>query len=359
MKKNKIVIFVHGLSGGVGQVITNYFSHMTPDFDIDIVTMYIESNKLKDQYEKLGMNIIKIPSKKESIYRNYRAIDNLFKKKKYDIAYAHMTLTNFFPLYIAKKNHVQVRISHSHLAEKKNLVKSFFSLSTQKSATDYLACGEAAGKFLYGDNNFKVFPNAIDLKKFMFDKAIRKKEREKLHINEDTTVIGNVGRFEAQKNHQFILKVFKKYHDIHKNSVLLLIGDGPLKNKIESLAKEYNLENSIIFMGQIKDVNLKLQAMDIFLLPSLYEGLPLGAIEAQAAGLPCLFADTISKESAVTSYNKFESLKKGPDVWVKDLERLKGSNRNTKKELQDNGYDINIEAKKLEKYLKEKIENKK
>ena len=148
MSKNKIAIFVHGLSGGVGQVITNYFSHMNPDFDIDLITMYIESNKLKKKYEELGMNVIKIPSKKESLYKNYRAIDSLFQKKKYDIAYANMTLTNFFPLYIAKKNHIQVRISHSHLAEKKNVIKNFFAFNTQKSATDYLACGEAAGKFL-------------------------------------------------------------------------------------------------------------------------------------------------------------------------------------------------------------------
>lgn len=354
-KKIKIALFVHGLSGGVGEVLINYFSHMPHDYILDLVTLNIESTELKTKFRKNGMRVIKIPSKKDSIIKNMLAMDRILKQNNYDIAYAHMTLTNCFPLYIAKKNKISTRISHSHLAaNRKNIREKLLSWLTCKYATNYWACGYEAGKFLYGNRKFKVIKNAIDLNKYKFNALIRKKERNKLKINDETTVIGHVGRFDEQKNHTFLLKTFQKYHNMNPNSVLILIGEGKLKNRMQNLAIELGLTDSVLFLGQIEDVNNKLQAMDIFILPSLFEGLSIAAIEAQAAGLTCLFSDTVSSETAVTRNVIFKSLKDSSKAWANTLDSLsrKLYSRNTQSELKINGYDINTEAIKLDQYLK-------
>lgn len=358
-QKIKIVLFVHGLSGGVGEVLINYFSHMPHDYTLDLITLNIESAELKAKFEKNGMRVIKIPSKKDSIIKNMLAMDRILKQNNYDIAYAHMTLTNCFPLYIAKKNKISTRISHAHLTTgNKNICEKILSWLTCKYATNYLACGYEAGKYLYGNRKFKVIKNAIDLNKYKFNALIRKKERKELKISDETTVIGHVGRFDEQKNHVFLLRMFKEYHEINPNSVLMLIGDGELKSKIKKLTIEFGLKNSVLFLGQIEDVYNKLQAMDIFVLPSLFEGLSIAAIEAQASGLSCLFSDTISPETAVTKNVIFKSLKDNSKAWANTLDSLnkKLYSRDTQSELKMKGYDISTEAIKLDQYFK-KIRN--
>lgn len=357
-RKIRIAIFVHGLSGGVGQVLLNYFSHMPDDYELDLITMFVESDKLVSEFEKNGFNIIKIPSKSESIIKNFCAINKLLNKKKYDIAYANMTLTNFFPLFIAKNCGVKVRISHSHLAEKITPYSKLLGFLTKNASTERLACGFKAGRFLYGQRKFKVLKNAIDLGKYTFNPLIRKKIRKNLGIEDNVTVVGNVGRFSKQKNHLYLLKIFKAYHEKNPNSILMLVGDGELKNEIVKEIKKLSLEKSVKMLGEVDNVNELLQAMDIFLLPSLFEGLSLAVVEAEAAGLPCVLSNTVSEESKITSNVFFLPLDKNIKLWEKTLEQNSKQLRIDESEcFRKAGYDINNEAIKFDSYLKSLVKS--
>ena len=356
-RKISIAIFVHGLSGGVGQVLLNYFSHMPDDYELDLITMYVESDKLASEFKQHGFNIIKIPSKRESIIKNAYAIRNILNEKKYDIAYANMTLTNFFPLFIAKRCGIRVRISHSHLAGTTTIYTKLLGFLTKKFSTEQIACGYNAGYFLYGKDKFKVLKNAIDLKKYTFNLSIRNRIRENLGIKDNVTVIGNIGRFSKQKNHLYLLKIFKNYHKKNPNSVLLLAGDGELKDKIIKKIKLLNLQKSVKMLGEVNNVNELLQAMDIFLLPSLFEGLSLAVVEAEAAGLPCVLSNTVSKESRITSNVTFLPLDENVNLWERTLEQNSKQVRVDKSEcFHKAGYDNNTEAIKFDSYLKSLVE---
>ena len=234
------------------------------------------------------------------------------------------------------------------------LIKATFS---KKYATNYMCCSELAGRWLFGDKTYdegKVYllNNAIDLDKFKYDKKIRDKKRKELGIKEDTIVIGHIGRFVAQKNHTFLIDIFNQFHKKEKNSILLLAGQGPLQEEIKNKVRELGLDDSVRFLGQRNDANELYQAFDVFLLPSLYEGLPVVGVEAQASGLLCFFSDDMTKETKVLDSTVFMSLSNTAEEWTGEiLTNLKDYKRiNTKNEVSDNGFDIEVEARKLEKY---------
>ena len=298
MKKIKIAFIMSGLAGGVGSVILNYFDFMpSDDYEIHIVTQDIKSDKYIEMYESRGFKVIKIPSKKESVVNNISCLMKLMKKNKYDIVHSHMTLTNFFPLVVAKICGVKIRISHSHMAEKHTIKTYILAFLAKIVATDYFACGQDAGKFLFGHSEFTVLKNAIDLEKYTFNYDIRIKERKELGAADDTIIIGHVGRFAKQKNHDFIIDVFSKINSIEPNSILVLVGTGELMEKMRKKVIDLNLQDKVKFLGLIDDVYRKLQAFDLFLLPSLYEGLCIAAVEAQATGVSCLFSDNVARET--------------------------------------------------------------
>lgn len=360
MGKIKIAVFLHGLSGGAGQVVINYFSHMKErsKYEIDIVTLYVETEQLKQKYENNGMKVIQIPSKKESILKNMLAMYRIFKSKKYDIVYGHMTLTNCFPFFVAKLCGVNVRISHSHLVTTQNIPNKLLAKATQILSTEYLACGVDAGKSLYGKKKFKVFNNAIDLKQFKFDEAKRQSIRQSNGIEEDDFVIGHIGRFDPQKNHRQLIKIFKAVVEKTEDAKLLLIGEGELFKEISYLVKEYGLEKKVIFTGGVSNVADYIQAMDVFVLPSLYEGLCLAAIEVQGNGVPCVFSNTVSPETKKLKNVSFVKLDEDPKCWAKEILRMKEVVRDNKsiEILKKHGYDIDIEAQKLDKCLQKNLD---
>lgn len=357
MKKIKVAVFLVGLSGGAGQVVINYFSHMPANkYEVDIITTEIESEDLLKKYEDYGMRVYKITRKRESLIKNLSDTNRLLKRKHYDIAYAHMTLTNFFPLFISWIRGIKIRISHSHLAPitKKSLGDKILSLLTKCISTQYLACGTDAGHFLYGNSKFKVVKNAIDLSKYRYSDEERERQRKKIGISDDTKLIGHVGRFNEQKNHRFLIEVFAEYIKIYPNSKLILMGDGPLKKQIEQQLKNKGISEKVLFLGQVSDVNQKLMMLDAFILPSLFEGLSIAAIEIQAVGINSVFSDTVSIETDLTSNVKFLSLKAPVSEWVNTLHEAVEMPNNELRgidELKNNGYDIEIEAKKFDQYL--------
>ena len=181
---------------------------------------------------------------------------------------------------------------------------------SKKYATDYFACSELAGRWLFGDKTFEqgkvtIINNAIDLDKFKYDEKVRKEKRKELNINDDTLVVGHIGRFVAQKNHTFLIDIFSELHKKEKNSILLLIGQGPLIGEIKQKVETLGISDSVKFLGQRDDVNELYNAMDLFLFPSLYEGLGMVLIEAQANGLPCIASTEVPKNARVSKKISF------------------------------------------------------
>ena len=359
--KTKIAVFLVGLSGGAGQVVLNYFSNMPDNYKLDVFTTRIESEGLLKKYKNANMKVYKITPKKESIFKNLYQMWKKMRSEKYDIAYAHMTLTNCFPLFIAWLLGVKVRISHYHLAplKKKSFFETFLAWLTQIFSTESLACGEEAGKYLYGKRNFKIVRNAIDIEAYRRSEQERNYQRQNLGFPKDAFVLGHVGRFDLQKNHRFLIEVFKKFETNHKNSYLVLMGDGDLQSEIKNLIRSYKLDTKVKFLGQVKDVPRKMQALDMFILPSLYEGLSVSAIEAQAAGLFCVFSNTVSKETQIAENVEFLALEDGSNIWAKKISSIQNfqnqSNDNIKK-LRYHGYDIKTEALKFDKYLQNLVQ---
>lgn len=286
---------------------------------------------------------------------------------KYDIVVFHMSLSSNMLIYIicARLNKLKTIILHSHntnieKANSKTKLRIFThklcKLILHKVADYFFACSLSAGKWMYtknilNSNKFKVINNGIDVNKFTFNQPIYINFRKKLNL-ENKFVIGNVGRFVYQKNHTFLIDVFKEIHKINKNSVLLLIGEGELENAIRKKIKSLKLDNAVIFIKSTDDINMYLQVMDIFLLPSKFEGLPIVAIEAQATGLKCFLSNTITKECNITGLVRFISLNKSPKYWANIILKL-GINykrKSFKTKIIYNGYSIKNVAYNLEKF---------
>ena len=356
MRKIKIAFCMAALDGGVGKVILNYFDQMPiEDYNVDIITQDFVSKQYIEEYKDRNFKILKVPTKKESLFGNMKTLYKIMKREKYDIVHSHMTLTNFFPLFIAKICGVKIRISHSHLAGKHSIKSKILATLSNLVATDYFACGKDAGKFLFGKRKFKVINNAIDLDRYRYSKKIRDEQRKKLKIAENEILIGHVGRFTEQKNHEFILDVFKQVHSSNKNTKLLLMGDGKLKKNIIEKSRKMDIYDSVIYTGAINDVAEKLQAIDLFILPSLFEGLCIAAIEAQANGLPCLFSNNVSRETAINDNIRFCDLNNSLMKWNDEIEQLLEIGRVSNDKLEQNGFDIRKEASSLDSFYKDKL----
>lgn len=350
------------LGGGVEAVVMNYYRHLDHSkVQFDFICDDDSTNIPYDEIEKLGGKVILIPPY-QKVFKYQKELRRVLRDGKYKIVHSHINTLSVFPLYAAKKVGVPVRIAHSHSTTnkkewKKNLLKQVLRPFSKKYATNYMCCSELAGRWLFGDKAYdegKVYllNNAIDLDKFKYDKKIGDKKRKELGIKEDTIVIGHIGRFVAQKNHNFLIDIFNQFHKKEKNSILLLAGQGPLQEEIKNKVRELGLDDSVRFLGQRNDANELYQAFDVFLLPSLYEGLPVVGVEAQASGLLCFFSDDMTKETKVLDSTVFMSLSNTSEEWTGEiLTNLKDYKRiNTKNEVSDNGFDIEIEARKLEKY---------
>jgi glycosyltransferase EpsF len=234
-------------------------------------------------------------------------------------------------------------------------MKQFLRPFSKKYATDYMCCSELAGRWLFGNKeydkgNVYLLNNAIDLDKFKYDEKIRKEVRKELNIKDDTLVIGHIGRFVAQKNHTFLIDIFNEIHKNNNDSILLLAGQGPKENEIKEKVKTLNLEKNVVFLGQRNDANRLYQAFDVFLLPSLYEGLPVVGVEAQASGLLCILSESMTQETKVLDTTTFISLEESAKEWsTKLLDNYKNfKRRDTTKEITNNNVNIKQESIKLE-----------
>lgn len=345
-------------AGGIETLIMNLYRNIDRSkIQFDFLVHYKGKFFYDDEIRRLGGRIYHLTVRDDNNFPKYLKDLNTFFKShhEYKAVHGHMVSTAVFYMYFAKKYGVKLRIVHSHNTNTVDGLKGWTKARLAKLApifaNQYFACGEAAGKYLYGSTPFTVFNNGIDLEKFEYNPKIRDDYRKKLGI-ENKLVIGHIGRFNMQKNHKFLLQVFNELQKKNPDSVLLLIGVGELEAKIQDQIRKLGLDNKVRFLGNRKDVQNLYQAMDIFLLPSLFEGLPVVAIEAQDAGLPIIASANITKEIALTPLVTFESLNNSVGDWVQAA--LSNKSLNNRKGfadvLREKGFDIKQEAKKLSKY---------
>jgi Glycosyltransferase len=320
------------VGGGVESVIMNYYRHLDHSkVQFDFICDEDSTRIPYDEIKKLGGRVFLVP-KYQNLPKYLKALEKLFKENKYRIVHANINTLSVFPLYAAKKAGVSIRISHSHSTSnpkewKRNLIKNILRPFSKRYATDYFACSELAGRYLFGNKAFdqgevKIIHNAIDIEKFKFDEVARKKLRKEFGINDSTVVIGHVGRFVQQKNHTFLVDVFKEYHKKNPDSKLLLVGSGPLEDEIKKKVEKLGLKDFVLFLGQRDDINKLYSAMDVFCLPSLYEGLGVVGIEAQVAGLPCMFSDKIPDDIKITDSIRFIKLTDKLKIWGDEIVKV-------------------------------------
>lgn len=348
--------------GGVEAVVMNYYRHIDKSkVQFDFIIHDTSTHVPKQEIEELGGRIFYVPHYKHlSAYK--KALLKIFKENKYKIVHSHMNTLSVFSLKMAKKAGVKVRIAHSHSTSnkrewKRNILKNVLRPYSKKYATHYFACSEYAGRWLFGDKTFDsgkvtVINNAIDIEKFKYNEETRKKVREELKIS-DKFVIGHVGRFMAQKNHSFLIDIFNEVQKQRKNAVLLLLGDGPLLEEIKSKVTDLVLSDKVLFMGNLSNPEDYYNAMDCFVLPSLYEGLPVVGIEAQINGLKCLLSGEMTNETKILKDTQFMQLNGNVKIWAEEIQAKKieeDDRKNAYKYFVNSKYDISFESKKLENF---------
>ena len=322
--------------GGAETMVMNHYRAMDRSkIQFDFLVHRQERGDYDDEIEKLGGRIFRaMPIRPWSYPVYFRWLNKFFREHEGEFiaVHGHIQENSGFALRFAKKNGIKNLVASSHIADVgidyKYVFRKFGKIWTNKYATIRTACGKEAGKFLYGRRDFHLLNNAIDTSLYKFNPKIRKCKREEFGIPEKAFVIGNVARFCPQKNHNFIIRIFAEVLKTKPAAILILIGEGPLKPAIKRLVRLYGAESNVIFAGLRSDVHEILQTFDVFLMPSLFEGLPVSVIEAQAAGLPCIISDTIDMETDITGKVQFLSLKTPITTWAKTIIASPTDNRN-------------------------------
>lgn len=352
-------------AGGVESVLYNYYRNIDHnrfqfDFYVDADSPCQPSQELID----MGARYFIVPPY-QKLPQYIAALTRLFRENRYQIVHSNMNTLAVFSLFAAWRAGIPVRICHNHSSAGKgetarNMMKYALRPFAKVFATDYCACSKYAGEWLFGKRSMQkgqvtVFKNAIDLERFRFDSAVRKSVRRELGLD-GKYVVGHVGRFCTTKNHNFLINVFTEVFSRRKDAVLLLVGDGELIGTIQEKVNRLGLEDAVCFLGVRTDVERLYQAMDVFVLPSLYEGLGIVNIEAQAAGLPCVVSDRIPMEAKVTNNIHFISLGTKPGEWAEQIIHYAEFKRqNVISEICDCGFDITAEALGLQEFYQSKL----
>lgn len=340
--------------GGLETMIMNYYRNIDRSkIQFDFLVHRQEEAAYDKEILSLGGHIYHMPVLNPFSKAYFKSLDNFFKEHKYDIVHSHLDCMSAYPLKIAQKNGVSVRIAHSHnKSQDKNLKYPIKLLSKRlipKYATHLFACGKEAGDWMFNGKPYTILNNAIDAQIYVYNERVRDEVRKELNLTNDNLVVGHVGRFNPQKNHSFIIDVFNAVYEKNKNARLVLVGSGDGQQAIEDKVKRLGLSDAVLFLGSRGDVNRVLQAMDVFLFPSLYEGLGIAVIESQAAGLPCIISDNVPSECMKTDRVFRYSLREPVDFWAdKIFEALKISKKDTLSEIIASGFDIKENSRKLE-----------
>ncbi|MCF2652707.1 glycosyltransferase family 1 protein [Anaeromassilibacillus senegalensis] len=333
--------------GGLETMVMNYYRHMDRNqIQFDFLVHRDFRADYDDEIESLGGYIYRLPQliPWSSSYNN--ALNRFFASHpEYRIVHIHQDCLSSVILKAAKKQGIPVRIAHSHSSSQdknlKYLIKLFYKRQIPALATQLFACGKEAGDWMFGGAPYHIINNAIDTRKYTYRPERSRSMRQQLGINSDAFVVGHVGRFNTVKNHTFLLDVFAELKKKNRDAVLLLVGEGDLRSEMEKKVTSLGMQDNVIFTGIRSDVPDLMQAMDCFVFPSLYEGIPVTMIEAQASGLPCVISDAVPAECQITSLVERLSLKDGATAWAEEILKHRcDTRRDTGKAIADAGYDI-------------------
>ena len=346
-------------AGGTQALLMNIYRKIDrTKVQFDFLVEYPDKQFYDDEIKEFGGKVYYSTVRKDF---NLPKFSNMLKKilmyeYPYKIVHMHTYSIGYFCLKVARQCGVPVRIAHSHNNETVHDIKYLPKLALQKIytiyATDLFACSEEAGKYLFKDKPFHVLKNAIDSEKFIADEKIRKDIRRELGL-EGRFVVGHVGRLHPQKNHEDLIDVFNEIKKRESNAEMILVGTGPLEEKIKSKVAEMRLSKSVYFLGNRKDMNRIFHAMDVFVFPSLFEGLGIVAIEAQAAGIPIVCSEGLPPETNITPIYRKLMLSDGAEKWA-DVAIEMALNPNAHANMQqyviDAGFDMDATAKYMESY---------
>ena len=340
--------------GGLESMLMNYYRHINrTKVQFDFLVHRDFKADYDDEILSLGGKIHHISRLVPWSGAYKKELKNFFlTHPEYKIVHVHQDCLSSVALKCAKECGVPVRIAHSHSSSAvKNLkypIKLYYMKKIYKYATDLLACGKQAGDWMFCGHTYQVVKNAIDLESYQLSNDIRCGIRKKLNV-ENKLVLGHVGRFREEKNHTFLIDVFNEVKKISPNSALLLVGDGELQEEVQQKVNSLGLSKDVIFTGSRSDVNQLMQAMDIFVFPSLYEGLPLTMVEAQSSGLPCLISNNIPDECIlVQDLVKKKNITDSAADWAKMICSTSLDRKQYSEAITKTGYNIKYEAEKLQ-----------
>ena len=362
-------VVTHMNRGGLETMLMNYYRHMDRDkVQFDFLTPRPYDGDFGEEIHALGGKIYHLPLLNPFSKSYLSELDRFFKEHpEYLVIHVHQDCLGGVILRAAAKNGIPVRIAHSHTSHQtkdfKYPVKLVYRRIIPRYATDLFACAKAAGNWMFCGAPFKILNNAIDARAFRFSDEIREAVREEFGISENEILMGHVGSFTPPKNHAYLVDIFNEVQK-KRPARLLLVGDGEGRASIEDKVKAAGLSDKVIFAGLRTDVNRLLMAMDVFVMPSLYEGVSFASVEAQASGLPCIISDKTPLECDVTGRVRQIALDNGPEVWARAvIEEADKAWENPDVEARDTydvicaaGYDINANAAKLQRYYLRKQE---
>lgn len=356
--------------GGIESYLINYYCHMDRELvQFDFIVPEGMTIAFEDEIKTMGGCIYKeiVGIKKNPVKGLF--YDRKFFKNHPEIQILHIndcSAANLRLMKTAKKCGVQTRILHSHnndylvpLRKRQLFVEKLNKKNLAKIATDLVACSDDAGRFMFGNSSFKVIKNAVDVEQYLYSSDKRALYRNEWGIPDNVNVLGCVARFDYQKNHDYLLDVFAEYKKIDEKAILILVGDGPLRNEIENKINELGLSNSVKLLGMRADVSELLNAFDLFVLPSRSEGLGIVFVEAQINGLGCVTSDNVPREVNILDKIEYLALEEGAEIWAKRIDEIINNMKRDRttdiQRVRDAGYDIKIEAKKLQDFYLSKI----
>lgn len=356
-------VVTHMERGGLESMIMNYYRHIDREkVQFDFLVHRQERAAFDDEIESLGGRIYRLPRLVPWSKSYLSALNHFFDEHpEYKVVHVHQDCLSSVILKAAVQHNIPVRVAHSHSASQdkdlKYPIKLWYKRDIPKYATNLFACGKGAGDWMFGGASYQIINNAIDVAAYTYDPTKRQEMRRQLGFENEFT-IGHVGRFNQPKNHSFLLDIFAALLKKESNAILLLAGGGEDMPKMQAKAQTLGIAKHVRFLGVRSDVADLMQAMDVFVFPSLYEGLPVTMVEAQAAGLPCLISDKVPSE-CILSDGLVDILPLSADLeaWAeKILEKREVPRTDRRAEIAAHGFDITTEAVKLQEFYLEAAE---
>lgn len=353
--------------GGIDRYLLNYCSRI-PEIQFDFAVVDNKIGILEPQLEALGCHIYRVPRQSHGVRANYNAIKKILTDNRYDAVHVHLGYRGAVALWCAKRCGVKTRIVHAHIAAepesaKQRMIRKVFTVLVKGLATHLAACGVDAAKWVWGAKTYAkgkvtIHNNAIETAKYAYSADVRAAVRADLGLDENTLVVGHVGRLSAQKNQLRLLDIFGEIHRLRPDSVLLLVGRGDLEEPIRCKAEAMDLTDAVRLLGVRDDVPRLLSAFDTFVFPSTHEGLPFTLIETQCNGLPAISADTVTPLVKLGEDVEFLSLSQSDVDWAQAAIAAaeRGHDGEGARRVADAGYDIDREAARLRDYYVNAIE---